>query len=446
MALKKSDKWLIAALAVVFLFATAVLTGGFLLYRALRKSLALPAAAADEGPPLEWERTFTRGDMSRGELVEQTADGGFIVAATVWEDGTGGEDGTGKIHLLKIGEDGRLVREAVLGEDNFSDPVTVEEGAQGGYFVLINKTEEPESDLFVNIAETGEGESVAERCLTSARLIKTDERGNPEWERTIGDGRPCRAGAGCRTGDGGCIIFGPVEEEAGQEGYYLVKIDPAGEVEWEQAFVPAPGRAGSPDTMRSTGFSLTPAAEGGYRCAAAYPVQGSLVFSIFKTDEAGNMIERAFFSLEETLSACFAADSAPEGGLMVGTNGEFSLQTMFNPSLHLLKIDDAGNLQWEREHRRAGDITSIAPLGDGGWIISGSSFTFYPLPGLNLNLIRISSSGELIWKKSFTSELDDTPGSGCYADQARQTKEGGLIISGMKDGKILLLKVAPEKQ
>lgn len=448
MALKKSDKWLIATVAAVFLFGAAVLTGGFLLYRALRKSIVPPAAAEGEGPPLEWERTFKRGVMGRGGLVEQTADGGFIVAATVWEDGTVVEEEPVKIHLLKTGDDGSLAWEAVLDGENLNDLVTVEEGAQGGYFMLANKMEGLESDSFENTDEAGgEWGPVAERCLLFASLIKTDDRGNPEWEKAVGHGRRCRAGAGRKTGDGGCVIFGPIEEAGGRTGYYLIKVDPAGEVEWERALVSAPDSAeDSLDTMISTGFSLTPSDGGGYTCIAAHPVEESMVFSIFKTDEAGNTLERNSFSLEGVFPGRFAADLAPGEGLMVGTNGNFNLMTFFSPSLSLIRIDRSGNLQWEREHRRAGDISSITPLSDGGWIISSSSFTFYPVPGSSLNLLKIGSSGDLIWKKTFVSELDGTSGMGCYADQIREIEGGALIITGMKDGKILLLKVAPEKQ
>lgn len=448
MALKKSDKWLIATVAAVFLFGAAVLTGGVLLYRALRKSLAPPAAAQGEGPPLEWERTFTRGDMGRGELVEQTADGGFIVAATVWEGGTVVEEGPVKIHLLKTGADGSLAWETVLDGENLNDLVTVEEGAQGGYFMLANRMEEQERDYFEYTAEAGgERGPVAEGSRIFASLIKTDDRGNPEWEKEVGQGRRCRAGAGRKTGDGGCVIFGPLEKAGGRTGYYLVKVDPAGEVAWEQALAPEPGGAeGSIDTMISTGFSLIPSAGGGYTCIAAHPVQGSMVFSVFKTDESGNTLESSSFSLEGFLPGCFAADPAPGDGLVVGTNGNFNLLTLFSPSLNLIRVDHSGNLQWEREHRRAGDISSVTPLSDGGWIISSSTFTFYPVPGPNLHLLKIGSSGDLVWKKTFVSELDGTSGVGSYADQVRETAEGALIVTGMKEGKILLLKVAPEKQ
>ncbi len=445
MALRKSDKWLIAVLAAVFLLGTAVLTGGFLLYRAFRKSFAPQVAAEGEGPPLEWERTFTRGDMGRGELVEQTADGGFIVAATVWEEEAGGEGI--KVHLLKTGGDGNLVWEAVLDGEGFSDLAAVEECTQGGYFILVNKVEEPAADLFENIAENGEREPAVEKCLLSTLLIKTDDRGNPEWERAMGHDRPCRAGAGRKTGDGGYTIFGSIEEADGKIAYYLVKVDPAGEVEWERSLVPAPGRAEDlPDTMTSIGFSLTPAAEGGYMCISAHPVGGSMAFSIFKTDETGNTLARSACSLEGLSQGCFVADPAPGDGFMVGTNEKLSLLTLFNPSLQLHKIDGSGSLQWEREHRGAGDIGSIASLSDGGWIISTSSFTFYPLPSTNAHLSKIGSSGDLIWKKTFVSTQDDTSGADCYADHVRQTEEGGLIISGMREGKILLLKVAPENR
>ena len=60
--------------------------------------------AQDEVPRVEWEETFGELAQDRAFSVQQTAEGGYIVAGVTSSFGAGGSD----VYLIKIDEDGFL--------------------------------------------------------------------------------------------------------------------------------------------------------------------------------------------------------------------------------------------------------------------------------------------------------------------------------------------------
>lgn len=449
MALTKSDKWLIGALTAVFVCGAAVLTGGLLLYRALSKSLTLPEPSG-EAPPLQWKKDFLRGAWSRGTCVGETADGGFIVAAQVWEGENGesrGEEGKQKIHLLKTDAGGSLSWETVLDGGEWCYPVAVEEATGGGFFVLANTGRE-ETVFYESGVNSPEAEAPPDTTpVDSIMLIKTDPQGNLEWEKEIGPNISCGAGAGRATDDGGYIAFGSLTGEAGGD-FYLVKMDASGAVQWEQRIAPVPGFAENPGSLvaGTSGYFVEQAAGGGYICGGAHLAAEEDGFSLFETDESGILRRERRLDLGKVSLGLFDAAPSPDGGVIVvqGSSSGF-LSLFLNASLQLLKFDANGNLEWEQEHRRCGNPSFIAPLCDGGWIALSNTITFYPVIGLNLHLLRFDADGTLRWRETFTKEGDQLE-TGYFADEVRQTAEGGFIVTGMSDDHIFLLKLAPENR
>ena len=445
MAINKSDRWLIGALAAVFFLGIAVLTGSFLLYRFLKSSFAA-SEAAEEAPLLEWERNFRRGAASRGTGVDVTADGGFIIAAAVWEgeNDRSEEQRIQEIHLLKTDRDGGLSWETTFKGSGRSYPLSVEEASGGGFYVLGNNEDGGSVFFEITLGDPGP-EPPEEEKVNSIFLLKTDAGGNPEWEITLGCGRPCRAEAGRETEDGGYIIFGLIREGK-DESLYLVRVDAAGEVEWERQFVPAPETADDyVRIMEGPGYFVAPSEEDGYICTARRMVDGRVGLSMFELDEAGNILRENDIELEGNPSDLCAVP-CPEGGLVVAANASFNPLTLFlSPSVRLFKINARGDVEWEQEHRRSGNLSTIAPLDGGGWIILSSVIDIFSVPASNIHLLRTGPAGDLIWKKTMGLEENGSVELDYRGDAVKQAPGGALILTGMKEGHIFLIKVAPEK-
>jgi len=137
-----------------------------------------------------------------------------------------------------------------------------------------------------------------------------------------------------------------------------------------------------------------------------------------------------------------------DGGFIVVGNG-MHLQSE-NPALLLLKIDQTGEIEWTQSFGRNGTYvgTSVAQTRDGGYIACGwmtpaSEFN------IDLYLLRISSSGEMIWETHAGGEKMDegnavielTDGSGFVAAGWTDSTGAGsgdlYLVSTDIDGKVL---------
>ena len=98
-------------------------------------------------------------------------------------------------------------------------------------------------------------------------LIKTDEFGNMEWNKTYGGADYDSAYSLVATADGGYALAG---------GNLLVKTDELGYMEWNQTYEPV-----------SSCSSLIVTSDGGYAIAGATGSAGDRDFWLVKTDEYG---------------------------------------------------------------------------------------------------------------------------------------------------------------
>jgi hypothetical protein len=97
----------------------------------------------------------------------------------------------------------------------------------------------------------------------------------------------------------------------------------------------------------------------------------------------------------------------------------------------ILKLDSFGVLQWQKTFGGTADdgAYSIQQTADGGYIVAGGSNSTdgdvtTNSGSLDFWIVKVNSSGDLIWEKSFGGTLDETPTS------IQQTTDGGFIISG----------------
>jgi hypothetical protein len=171
----------------------------------------LPIASAD-GPPVKWERTFGGSANDRSESVQQTLDGGYIIAGATQSFGAGGLD----VYLIKTDPNGTNQWEKTFGGSSADAGFSVQQTLDGGY-IIAGSTQ-----------SFGAGS-------WDVYLIKTDPNGNSEWEKTFGASGAERSRSVQQTLDGGYIIAGYTKSfGAGDWDVYLIKTDPNGNIQWEK--------------------------------------------------------------------------------------------------------------------------------------------------------------------------------------------------------------------
>ncbi|MCL0056835.1 hypothetical protein M1N50_00735 [Dehalococcoidia bacterium] len=165
-------------------------------------------------PPKEWSRTFGGPERDCAHSVQQTADGGFIIAGETYSFGKGRSD----FWLVKTDPQGNKKWSRTFGGPYADEALSVKQTACGG-FILARTTE-----------SFGAGKN-------DFWLVKTDPQGNKEWSRTFGGSWSEEARSVQQTACGGFVITGTTWSfGAGKDDFWLIKTDPEGNKEWSQTF------------------------------------------------------------------------------------------------------------------------------------------------------------------------------------------------------------------
>jgi len=205
-----------------------------------------------------WTRTFGGANDDQGYTVQQTSDGGYIIAGLTRSYGAGGSD----VYLIKTNAAGDTQWTRTFGGPLDDRGLCARQTRDGAYIVGGWTTSYPDSSVYI-------------------WLIKTNANGDTLWTRKIGDtlgetwGGPVE-----QLDDGGYVITGLVA--SGFYDAYLVRTDSNGDTIWTRTF-----GGSNPDA----GNSLQPTADGGYIIGGQTRSfgPGSSDYYLIKTDENGNL-------------------------------------------------------------------------------------------------------------------------------------------------------------
>jgi len=363
-------------------------------------------------PETEWGGTFGGSSLDFGEVVRQTADGGYIIAGATDSYGAGLRD----VYLVKTDASGNKEWGKTFGGGGWDFAYSVEPTTDGGY-IIAGTT-----------GSYGAGSY-------DVYLIKTDASGNKEWEKTFGGSGWDNAYSVGQTTDGGYIIAGTTGSYgAGWDDVYLIKADASGNKEWEKTF------GGS---SWDNAYSVEPTTDGGYIIAGATSSYGVGSYDVYliKTDASGNK------EWEKTIGGggwdnAYSVRQTTDGGYIIaGTTDSYGAGL---EDVYLIKTDASGNKEWEKTSGGSSSdfAYSVKPTTDGGYIIAGATSSC-GAGSYDVYLIKTDASGNKEWEKAIGGSSSD------FAYSVEQTTDGGYIIAGATDshgaggGDVYLVKVSP---
>jgi len=111
--------------------------------------------------------------------------------------------------------------------------------------------------------------------------------------------------------------------------------------------------------------------------------------------------------------------------------------TYNNNGVHILKVNDSGNLIWSRRYGLSGfdeRVNSICQTDDGGYIITGRKYE--PDAGEGLWIFKVDNVGNLLWSKWF-GDSNFTPFEGILLTRTFEGQETYMIIGSGTVGSIL---------
>ncbi len=397
-----SKKLISGALVIVMLAVTASVGLG-----------TSPLVAASNPPPdTEWDSTFGGSESDAAKSVQQTADGGYIMAGVTSSYGAGEAD----FYLVKADASGNMTWEQTFGGTGSDWAQSVQQTTDGGYIV------------------TGTTRSYGAGG-TDFYLVKADASGNMEWQQTFGGSGSDNAFSVQQTADGGYIMLGETRSYgAGDYDFYLVKADASGNMEWQQTFGGSDGDyAKSVQQTADGGYIMT-----GYTTSYA-TVNADLY--LVKADASGNMTwEQTFSANDDNLG--YSVQQTTDGGYIIG--GQTANYSVDWFGVYLVKTDASGNMEWDSTFGNSDydDAFSVDQTADGGYVIAGVTWSYGAGEG-DFYLIKTDASGNMEWQKTMGG-IDDE-----YAWAVEQTTDDGYIVAGETEsygageGDFYLVKVSP---
>jgi len=243
----------------------------------------------DDQGNLLWERTIGLSGNDKGFSVQETRDGGFIIAGT-----TNSYSILGNTDILLVKTDSSGIQQWCRTYGGFSmddGAHEVKQTMDDGYVMTgwTNKTANNDPDLY---------------------LVKTDEYGNELWSRTFG-GKAIDEGYSVQqTEDGGYIIAGTTASSgAGNEDVYLIRTDSLGGEIWEKTF------GGSSD---DEGYSVSLTQNGDYIVSGNTSSLGAggVDAYILRVGKIGNLLwSRAIGGKAD--DHCYSHDITDDGRLIL---------------------------------------------------------------------------------------------------------------------------------
>ena len=254
-------------------------------------------------------------------------------------------------------------------------------------------------------------------------LVKLTSAGAVEWEYTYGSGFDEYFTAVKQTSDYGYIISG-YTQNYGVDGrdYWILKLTSAGAISWQKTY----GGSGSGwDRARS----IMELDGGGYIvCGSAESFgAGGADFWILKLASDGSVVWENCYGGTGNDYAYAVRETSDGGYISVGSTESFDYGMM---DIWVLKLTSAGAVSWVENiggsyDDVAHDVTETA---DGDFIIAGYSDTHTDEFWDDFLVIKLSSTGSIIWQKSYTQDN----GTG-YQEQAYSvdiTSGGEILVGG----------------
>ena len=340
-----------------------------------------------------WTETYGGPGSDYGSSVQQTTDGGYIIAGLTTSFGAGSFD----VYLIKTNASGDTLWTKTCGGNVDDDGLAVRQTSDGGYIIAG----------FTHSFGAGNED---------VYLIKTNALGDSLWTRTYG-GTDNDAGHSVQqTSDGGYIIAGGTASfGAGAYDVCLIKTNAFGDTVWTRAY------GGTGDDF---GHSVQQTSDGGY-IVAGYTKSfgaGGCDFYLIKTNTFGDTLwTRTYggtgfdegFSVQQTLDG---------GYILAGWTNSFGAGSYDS---YVVKTNASGDTLWTRTYGGTSQdaVRAVQQTSDGGYTLAGWTNSFGA--GVqDVYLIKTNASGDTSWTWTYGGTGDDEGYS------VQQASDGGYVITG----------------
>jgi hypothetical protein len=247
------------------------------------------------------------------------------------------------------------------------------------------------------------------------------------WERTFGGGGNDHCEAVIRTSDGGFLLAGTtLPPGGGAEDIELIKVDAAGDVEWQDTYGGA---------AKDFCVDVIETAEGDFVVAGYTGVPFTYYDGLLmRVDSNGNELwQRTYGGTgKDFLRSVYEADN---GDLVAAGDTRF-LITEGGTGVYLIRTDAQGALRWQRGLGGSNDHGyGVAPSGDGGIVVAGYRGDGSIFPAYDALFMKTDSNGDALSTATYDNGITD------YVYGMTPVGEGSFLLAGESGGLISAWKV-----
>jgi len=164
---------------------------------------------------IQWEKTYGGSDWetSSADPIQQTSDGGYVVCGLTASFGAGGSD----VWVLKLDAQGAIQWQKTYGTYNWEMSHAIRQTLDGGYAVAG-----------YTWSSTGDAD---------VWILKLAANGTVQWQKTWGGREEDRAWSIWETSDGGCVATGnTMSFGGGANDAWVLKLGADGAVQWQKTY------------------------------------------------------------------------------------------------------------------------------------------------------------------------------------------------------------------
>lgn len=314
---------------------------------------------------VSWQRAYGGSAEEKASCVQQTSDGGYIVAGSTKSFGAGGSDAW----IVKLTADGTVSWQKAYGSSGDDRAASVQQTADGG-FIVAGTYGTSYGDFWV---------------------LKLDSDGAVIWQKRYGDALQDAASGILQTSDGGYIVAGSTTPVAsGLENVWVLKLASDGSVTWQKAY----GGSGV-----DTAACVQQTADGGYIIAGKTYSFGADTsdFWLLKLSSDGAIgwqkLCGAWYYIGGIPDAANAVQQTADGGYIVAGYTEYGYS---NYQAWVVKLTAAGSVSWQRFYGGGSSDTAYSLQGttDGGYVVAGFTLS-YGAGGGDSWIMKLPGDGQL---------------------------------------------------
>ncbi len=181
---------------------------------------------------IEWQKCLggTGSELNLAASIQQTSDGGFIMTGyTSSNDGdVSGNHGDYDCWVVKLSSSGNIEWQKCFGGTDSDGAWSIQQTSDGG-FIVAGETSSNDGDVSGNHGDYD--------CW----VVKLSSSGNIEWQKCLGGTGKDRARSVQQTSDGGFVMAGAtysndgdVSGNHGGYDFWVVKLNSLGNIEWQK--------------------------------------------------------------------------------------------------------------------------------------------------------------------------------------------------------------------